>query len=395
MQASVTSRSFRRTPVFVLAFALVAALACDENAPTETLAGSGGPASGAADEGPGMTPVDASALVIDLPVNQAVSTASPTPAFKINQYGTGPNGVFTIGATGNAETGLIVYTQGLGRAGWFRIQNTANTQPALDVKNIGSGYAVQAIMAGAGGAGLFENTVTGSVRPALTVRSAGAENPAAVVYSTNENSRQPALSVYHPGATALRASGGGKSGSYPTVLIEQEYGSTEFGAVAALQVIGEGKPRNAASFIGNVGVVGTLTKSAGSFRIDHPLDPEGKYLSHSFVESPDMMNVYNGNVTLDAGGRATVQLPEYFEALNRDFRYQLTAVGAPGPNLYIAEGVKQNGFRIAGGRPYAHVSWQVTGVRQDAYADAHRIRVEEDKPRKESLRADQELVARR
>jgi hypothetical protein len=85
-------------------------------------------------------------------------------------------------------------------------------------------------------------------------------------------------------------------------------------------------------------------------------------------------------VTLDASGRATVELPEYFEALNRDFRYQLTAIGAPGPNLYIAEGVKQNRFRIAGGRPYARVSWQVTGVRQDAYAEENRIKVEEAKP---------------
>jgi bisphosphoglycerate-independent phosphoglycerate mutase (AlkP superfamily) len=137
-------------------------------------------------------------------------------------------------------------------------------------------------------------------------------------------------------------------------------------------------------------VSGTLTKGAGSFRIDHPLDPEHKYLSHSFVESPDMMNVYNGNVTLDANGRATVELPEYFEALNRDFRYQLTAIGSPGPNLYIAEGVKQNRFQIAGGRAYAHVSWQVTGVRQDAYANEHRIRVETEKPQ-----AGRGLIARR
>ena len=75
-------------------------------------------------------------------------------------------------------------------------------------------------------------------------------------------------------------------------------------------------------------MTGTLTKGGGSFKIDHPLDPENKYLSHSFVESPDMMNVYNGNV--DARTRtatATVELPAYFEALNRDFRYQLTVIG--------------------------------------------------------------------
>ena len=37
---------------------------------------------------------------------------------------------------------------------------------------------------------------------------------------------------------------------------------------------------------------------------------------HSFVESPDMMNVYNGMVRLDAKGEAWVNLPDYFEALN-------------------------------------------------------------------------------
>ena len=135
-------------------------------------------------------------------------------------------------------------------------------------------------------------------------------------------------------------------------------------------------------FHGNVHVTGTLSKNAGSFKIDHPLDPENKYLSHSFVESPDMMNIYNGNVTLDRRGRAVVTLPSYFEALNREFRYQLTALGAPA-NLYVAEKIKGNTFRIAGGKPDMEVSWQVTGVRQDAYAEKHRIPVEEEKPAQE------------
>ena len=40
-----------------------------------------------------------------------------------------------------------------------------------------------------------------------------------------------------------------------------------------------------------------------------------------------MMNIYNGNVITDANGEAVVALPEWFEALNRDFRYQLTVIG--------------------------------------------------------------------
>jgi hypothetical protein len=132
-------------------------------------------------------------------------------------------------------------------------------------------------------------------------------------------------------------------------------------------------------FAGNVHVTGNLSKGGGSFKIDHPLDPENKYLYHSFVESPDMMNVYNGNVTLDAKGEATVQLPDWFGALNKEYRYQLTAIGAPGPNLYISKKVEGNRFGIAGGVAGMEVSWQVTGIRQDAYANAHRIPVEEEK----------------
>ncbi len=145
----------------------------------------------------------------------------------------------------------------------------------------------------------------------------------------------------------------------------------------------DGTPSYAGFFNGNVNVVGTLFKSAGSFRIDHPLEPAKKYLSHSFVESPDMMNVYNGNAELDADGTAEVTMPDWFEALNRDFRYQLTAIGAPGPELHVASTISGNSFRIGGGTSGMTVSWQVTGIRQDAYAKAHPIEVEQAKPPEE------------
>jgi len=135
----------------------------------------------------------------------------------------------------------------------------------------------------------------------------------------------------------------------------------------------------AGEFLGDVSITGNLAKGGGSFKIDHPVDPANKYLYHSFVESPDMMNIYNGVITLDGGGEAVVELPEWFGALNRDFRYLLTAIGAPGPTLYIAEEVNGNHFKIAGGSPRMKVSWQVTGIRQDAWANAHRIPVEQEK----------------
>ena len=130
---------------------------------------------------------------------------------------------------------------------------------------------------------------------------------------------------------------------------------------------------------GNAAVTGTLSKGGGSFKIDHPLDPGGKYLCHSFVESPEMMNVYNGTVTLDGKGQATVQLPEWFEALNRDYRYQLTALLSAAPNLHVSALVADGKFSVAGGNAGQQVSWQVTGIRQDAWANANRIPVEVDK----------------
>src|SRR5215218_7813716 len=101
-------------------------------------------------------------------------------------------------------------------------------------------------------------------------------------------------------------------------------------------------------FQGSVNVVGTLFKSSGAFRIDHPLDPAHKYLQHSFVESPDMMNVYNGNVLTNGKGFATVKLPKWFQALNRDFRYQLTIVGSRGwdAKAGVWKKIRDNSFTI-------------------------------------------------
>ncbi len=130
---------------------------------------------------------------------------------------------------------------------------------------------------------------------------------------------------------------------------------------------------------GDLFLSGQLHKSAGQTRIDHPLDPANKYLSHSSVSSPDMMNIYRGNVVLDDLGGAEVELPKYFEAFNADFNYHLTPIGAPAPNLHVAQKIKENQFKIAGGQPNQEISWQVTGVRQDAYAKANRFEVEQEK----------------
>jgi hypothetical protein len=138
----------------------------------------------------------------------------------------------------------------------------------------------------------------------------------------------------------------------------------------------------AGEFLGDVEISGNLSKGGGSFKIDHPLDPENKYLYHSFVESPDMMNIYNGNVTTDQNGDAVVELPDWFEALNKGFRYQLTVIGTFAQAI-VSEKVKGNHFAIKTTAPNVEVSWQVTGIRRDAYAEKHRIPVEEAKAERE------------
>lgn len=135
-------------------------------------------------------------------------------------------------------------------------------------------------------------------------------------------------------------------------------------------------------FWGRTSVTGDFSASGNkSFKIDHPLDPANRYLYHFTQESPEVQNVYNGVVTLDGDGLAVVFLPDYFSSLNKaPFRYQLTPIGAPMPNLYIAEEIQENSFTIAGGAPFQKVSWEVTAVRNDPYLRDHPVMTEQEKP---------------
>jgi hypothetical protein len=137
----------------------------------------------------------------------------------------------------------------------------------------------------------------------------------------------------------------------------------------------------AGDFYGDVYVHGNIkVDGAKNFVIDHPLAPADKYLYHASVESSELKNFYDGVVTLDRRGRAVVELPEWFGALNKDFRYQLTPIGAPGPTLHIAKEIAGNQFTIAGGAAGMKVSWLVTGIRQDRWANANPLAVEVAKP---------------
>ncbi len=145
---------------------------------------------------------------------------------------------------------------------------------------------------------------------------------------------------------------------------------------------GGGPPGLAGHFTGNVTVTGTLTAGAKNFQIDHPLDPANKYLNHASTESSEMMNIYSGNVVTDESGNAVVRLPEWFEAVNGDFRYQLTVLGQFAQAI-ISKEIENHQFAISTNAKNVKVSWLVTAVRKDAYAKANPLVVEQEKPASE------------
>lgn len=201
------------------------------------------------------------------------------------------------------------------------------------------------------------------------------------VFGQSDSSSGTAVSAYAGSTTGTTYGVYGtnlSSGGYAVVGVATNTSGTNYGVYGGAN----SATGYAGYFNGRVNVTGLLSKGGGSFKIDHPLDPENKYLYHSFVESPEMMNIYNGNATTDANGEVEIEMPDYFSALNRDFRYQLTVIGQFAQAI-VAEKIKDNRFKIRTSAPNVEVSWQVTGVRQDAFANKNRIPVEEQKPEKE------------
>ncbi|MEV0293913.1 hypothetical protein [Nocardia sp. NPDC050710] len=156
------------------------------------------------------------------------------------------------------------------------------------------------------------------------------------------------------------------------------HGNGVFASGGNFAIVASGK----SSLGGDTDVRGVLTANDKQFLIDSPADPERKTLSHACVESDERCNVYSGNVVLDDDGTAQVELPDWFCSLNTDFRYQLTCIGQSAP-VYVAKEVAANAFSIAGGCAGLKVSWQLTGIRDDAWARANTLRVEREKPAEE------------
>jgi hypothetical protein len=166
-------------------------------------------------------------------------------------------------------------------------------------------------------------------------------------------------------------------------VVGQNFGGNGYGVVGRDD--SAARTGFAAYFVGKVVVEGEFQnfRRSSTLRIDHPLAPAEKYLDHTSVESSEMKNVYDGVAQLDEDGAAWVELPEWFEALNKDFRYQLTAIGGAAPGLHVAEEIADNRFRIAGGTAGMKVCWQVSGIRNDPGAAANPFEAEQEKPEEE------------
>jgi hypothetical protein len=144
--------------------------------------------------------------------------------------------------------------------------------------------------------------------------------------------------------------------------------------------LGDGR---AGFFFGNVEIDGDLNVTGTkNFKIDHPLDPENKYLYHAALESSEVLNMYSGNVITDQNGDSVVNLPDWFESLNKDPRYQLTVIGTFAQAI-VAREIQDNRFTIKTNVPNVRVSWQVTGVRSDIGTRQHPFRAEQDNPERE------------
>jgi hypothetical protein len=114
------------------------------------------------------------------------------------------------------------------------------------------------------------------------------------------------------------------------------------------------------------------------FRINHPARA-GYDLVHSCIEGPENGVYYRGTARLH-DGRATVQLPPYFEALTRpeERTVQLTPLG-PEPFLLSYTPVVDGQFTVYGNHPEGEFAWHVSAVR----ADVPPLDVEVEKDNKE------------
>ena len=295
--------------------------------------------------------------------NAIVATNSGTNGTGVNVYQTASSG-FTFAikgqATSSGGTGV------LGQAPNVGVQGTSTTGSGTGIfgantSSTGAAMGVEGVSGSSSGIGVYGNGNAYGVEGETNAATGRA------VFASNTSSTGAGYGLYAQTASDQ------STAVFAKVTNTTNNTNARYGIWAESSILTNSW---AGWFQGKVNVTGSLFAQSKSFRIDHPLDPANKYLNHVSVESPDMKTIYDGVITLDATGHATVILPDYFDALNKDFRYQLTCVGGFAP-VFVEHKIDHNEFTIAGGTPGLEISWQVTGIRKDPWAQLHRVPVEE------------------
>jgi hypothetical protein len=305
------------------------------------------------------------------------NTKNNQSVIKSTNYGDGPAGLFRISNETSDTSAFYAMTNGLGNAGEFVLDNKASFGNSIYTVSNGKGAAIHAKSNGIGRAGFFESNqdsyeptlyaISNSAQPAIYATNSSTGPSASFIMESTNSSDGPDVLIDHKGGGIALQVHAGVNPLQPALYVKKE-------GVSGVAAIFDGH----ITINGDLKVTGNLEKLSGSFVIDHPLDPANKELVHSFVESPDMKNIYDGVVTLDNKGEATITMPDWFGVLNKDFRYLLTCIGG-WAQVYISSEMKDNKFSIAGGKPGLKVSWMVTGIRKDPWAENNRIQVERDK----------------
>lgn len=243
--------------------------------------------------------------------------------------GTSTDGAGVSGTGGETSTGVV--GTGKGGAGISGISTTG--VGVLAASDEGAGVSASSKQ-GTGVSGTSESGVG-------VTGTGGGENPGVLGSSSDNPGVKGKGGGEHAGVEGTCTFGPGVYGNSP-----QGYGVKAEGATG---LYAKGTER-AAFLDGDVVITGKVTDGAFFIRIDNPLDLD-RFLVHAGVVSSEMKSVYDGTVVLDGDGRATVELPEWFESLNESFRYQLTAVGAAAPDLHISDALADRTFAIAGAGP--------------------------------------------
>jgi len=251
------------------------------------------------------------------------------------------------------------------------MSSATNNNSAAKIENAGLGHALEIVNSNAGATSLGDGLVIinqGAGEPidllqygtgsALRSTTYNTSNAATAWYVDHTGTGDGiTANVVGPSAYGIKVSATGANG-------RGVYSSASGGSSAyAFEGVAGG---GGFSFVGtgSMWVNGNMGCSgAKPFTIDYPLDPANMQLRHYALESNEVLNVYRGIIMLDTNGKAEIELPVYFDAVNINPSYQLTAIGTP-QQPYILSEINGNKFEVAG-VPDTKVSWIVYANRND------------------------------